>query len=386
MVNLPPPESDDRPSVPPARDNDEAIAVAIAFLSVGAILWWGWTRGQAIFAPEMNLSNQSESVLESGLSMTAEDAESGAIAAPATRNQNRFFSVLGNDDDSRVEADEAARSPGLTSELDRDLETGDRSMAGLPAAAAVTGSDSVLETDASGMIEEDRDLATDDGSDTAAEATNGAAATDDAEAGGESLPALDISDVSPDYWAYPYIVSLYEADLLPNLTTSELQPDKELTRAEMAALLSSSFVGDETPQRSLNFTDITSDYWAAGAVKQVVDAGYMTGFPDETFKPNELIPRYQVLVTLASGLELAPPTNVDEILSQFQGTQDLPDWARSQVAAAAAAGLIVNHPDPQQLEPQQPATRAELIAIIHRALAADGRIEPVDTPFAAPAP
>lgn len=359
MVNLPPPESDDRQPVRPARDNDEAIAIAIAFLSIGTVLWWGWTRGQEFFAPVVSLPELSGSSLVEG------DEFSGAVAAPEAETQNRPFSFM--EDDRPVEADPETRSRGLVDMEDERINRA-RSIGALPAAGA--GSALVLEDDAPELTD-DRTALTE----TAPE-----------EAAPESLPELDISDVSTDYWAYPYIVSLYEADLLPNLTTSELQPDKELTRAEMAALLNSSFVGGEAPQRSLNFTDITADYWAAGAVKQVVDAGYMTGFPDATFKPNELVPRYQVLVTMATGLGLTPPDNVDETLTQFQGTQNLPNWARSQVAAAAAAGLIVNHPDPQQLEPQQPATRAELIAIIHRALASQGRLEPVDTPFAAPTP
>jgi hypothetical protein len=186
--------------------------------------------------------------------------------------------------------------------------------------------------------------------------------------------------VSEDYWAYPYIVNLFVADLLHNFPSGTLQPDKQLTRAELAALLNKSIVADVPPKRSLTFSDVPSDHWAANDIKQVVEAGYMTGFPGGLFQPNEIVPRYQVYVTMATGLELSPPADVDGTIAQYQGTEALPAWAKSQVSAAASQGMVVNHPDPQRLAPQAPATRADLIATIHQALVAQGRLAPIDTP------
>jgi len=353
MVNLPPPEPNDRQPARPSRDNDEAIAIAIAFLTIGAILWWGWTRGQQFLGPIVNLPGSPDTVVS---------ADDPAVGLNAAESDEGFTPFAGRDRGRAGDSMEAApRSQRRIDSIDIDKGR-DRTVIG-SSAAAIAGANAApaVTADAAADLENETTEAS------------------------EALPELDISDVSADYWAYPYIVSLYEEGLLPNLPSGELQPDKELTRAELAALLNSSFVGAEQPKRSLNFTDIAPDYWAAAAIKQVVDAGYMTGFPDETFKPNELVPRYQVLITLATGLDLAPPSDVDATLNPLQGAQNLPGWARPQVAAAAAEGIIVNHPDPQQLEPQQPATRAELIAIIHEALVTQGRLEPIDTPFAVPA-
>ncbi|MGD1861072.1 MAG: S-layer homology domain-containing protein [Leptolyngbyaceae cyanobacterium] len=388
MVNLPPPESNDRPPSGPLRDNDEAIAVAIAFLAVGAILWWGWTRGQRLLAPVVNLPQLSEPATEESgalLDLDAADEDSSR-----SRSERGFFffgngdeqdaSVAGGmaTDDVDASTESRGRNAARSSRRNRDAEIdGDRGTA-VPSQILTDGATSpdaaVAPTDAA-----PNDAAI-DSSDPAA------SAPEEAEAPApEALPELDISDVSPDYWAYPYIVSLFEAGLLPNLPSGQLQPDAPLTRAEFAALLNSSFVGAEPTERQLTFDDVSADFWASDAIGQVVDAGYMTGFPEGTFKPGELVPRYQVFVTMTTGLNLSSPDDIDAAINRFQGSQDLPAWSRSQVAASASQGLIVNHPDPQQLEPQEPATRAEIIAIIHQALAAQGRIEPVETPFAMPA-
>lgn len=354
MVNLPPPEPNDRQPVGRPRDNDEAIAVTIALLSVGAILWWGWTRGQQFFAPVLNLPEVTGTSIVEEDDLLSLDAAEGDSSSPIQDNRRPLF---GNSDRNAPEATNRMDSAEDLNGAQSRQNSAQSAVPGVVAGTALNDSS----------------------------ASGGATTPTDATSASESLPELDISDVSSDYWAYPYIVSLYEANLLPDLPSGELQPDKELTRAEMAALLNSSFVGDAQSRRSLSFSDVPGDFWATDAIRQVVEAGYMTGYPDGTFKPNGLVPRYQVLVTMATGLELAPSSDVDGTLNQLQGTQELPAWSRPQVAAAVTEGLAVNHPDPQQLEPQQPATRADLIAIIHQALVAQGELEPVDTPYAVPA-
>ncbi|MGF1461031.1 MAG: S-layer homology domain-containing protein [Leptolyngbyaceae cyanobacterium] len=385
MVDLPPPNPNNRPSPSPLRDNDEAIAVAIAFLSIGAILWWGWTRGQQFFSPPVDLSKLPASVAGSESSLGLDDITG---EADTTSDQDGLFSFFRREAVDKTDA--AKDTPSTASQADTATSGLMGGMGGLSsnnrdrrvdaeasrAAVATPGSTDATEGAAAPSAIAPEAAAPDDNATAPSEA--------EPEGSAQSLPELDISDVSEDYWAYPYIVSLYEQDLLPDFPSGQLQPDKELTRAEFAALLNSSFVKDEQTKRELGFSDVTSDFWAADAIKKVVDTGYMSGFPEGTFQPDQVVPRYQVFITMATGLELSPPTDVEGALNRFPGAQDLPGWARPQVAAAASEGLIINHPDPQQLAPQQPATRGEIIAIIHQALATQGRIEPIESEFVAP--
>lgn len=369
MVNLPPPESDDRQPSGPLRDNDEAIAVAIAFLSIGAILWWGLTRGPKVFTTAIELPQLSEAVSEEADSLTDfGDAEADTRQQSQDRGVFQFGAeadrdASAGDSSANIFADPDETRRDRTRDLDASSNLGNRATPG-----AV-----VAPTDVPGSSSDDIGEGT--------EPITGEADP----AAPEPLPELSISDVPQDHWAYPYIVSLFEQGLLPDLPSGQLRPDQTLTRAEFAALLNSSFVGDEPGQRQLSFSDVSQGFWAQNAISQVVDAGYMTGYPGEVFRPEQQIPRYQVFVTMANGLELSPPSDIDASMNRFQDTQEIPDWARAQVAASAAEGIIVNHPEPQQLKPQQPATRAEIIAIIHEALVAQGRVEPVETPYSIPA-
>ena len=364
MVNFPPPGPDPNDRQPPARrrDNDEAIAVAIALLSIGTVLWWGWSRGSQSFLSSSSLpTNSAPALVEEAplIGLGEADRDRGpsdrdstrigadgemapeALASARPQGQSLFTPAPRRDDSSRGESDTAASSSGVKPP-EPNLSTSEAALGGEP--SETTGEPSETDTP----------------------------------------PPLDISDVAPDYWAYPYIVSLYERGLLPDLPEGQLNPDQEMTRAEFAALLNSSFVKNEPVERSLNFSDVTPDFWAVAAIDQVVDAGYMSGFPDDTFKPNELVPRYQVLVTLATGLDLAAPGDVDGLLNQFNGSNDLPNWSKAKVAATIDRNVIVNHPEPQDLAPQRPATRAEIIVMIHQALLAQGEVEPIESPYVSP--
>lgn len=350
MVNLPPDPNDGQPPSR-LRDNDEAIAVAIAFLAVGAILWWGWTRGQRMFAPSISTPTIIDESLRGDASIIG--LEDGEQAGDRLSRFSRQF----RDEEVEVEEESSARV------RERQVVPESRSNVVGQTVAPVT----VPRDPEAVAIDQDE-----------------AGAAADPDAATQTPPPLDISDVSEDYWAYPYIVDLYEKDLLPDLPSGQLQPDKQLTRAEFAALLNSSFVQNEPGQRDLNFSDIAGDYWAANAIQQVVDAGYMSGYPDGEFKPDQIVPRYQVLVTLASGLGMTDPANPQEILSRFQGAGEVPNWAQGKVAAAADNQLLVNYPNPQSLAPQQPATRAEIIVMIHQALLSQGRVEEISSPYVNP--
>lgn len=361
MVNLPPDPNDGQPPSR-LRDRDEGIAIAIAFLAIAAVLWWGWTRGQRFFTPLSEATNFLEEPLIEDQPLLDMGGDDDELEGEDDDDEGTVLPFLGREETSVTRENEATESRRRRSATARPR------MVPLP----VDSGGGALPEQQAAIAEPDSPATAPQPADTTTADTT------------TTPPPLDISDVPEDYWAYPYIVDLYEKGLLPDFPGGRLQPDNQLTRAEFAALLNSTFVQDELEERTLDFADIPNDFWAADAIQQVVDAGYMSGYPDGTFRPNELVPRYQVLVTLASGLNLAEPSNPQEILSRFQGLADLPDWARGKVAAASENKILVNYPNPEALAPLQPATRAEIMVMIHQALLSQGRVEEIASPYVNP--
>ncbi|MBD1834615.1 S-layer homology domain-containing protein [Cyanobacteria bacterium FACHB-472] len=192
--------------------------------------------------------------------------------------------------------------------------------------------------------------------------------------------ALNFTDIPANYWARPYIQAMAQRNIVAGFTDRTFRPDRPITRAEFAAILQKAF-NKQSAQNAPNFKDVPSGLWANAAIKQAATTGFLKGYPNNIFLPNQEIPKAQVFVALASGLGLAPPANVAQVLQTYQDAPQIPNYAKPGVAAATASSLVVNYPKPNLLKPTQAATRAEVAAAIYQALAQAGRVEKIPSQY-----
>ena len=70
-------------------------------------------------------------------------------------------------------------------------------------------------------------------------------------------------------------------------------------------------------------------------------------------------------------------------MENFSDNQELPQWSLEQVAAATEAGLAINRPDFNltSLKPNEPATRAEVAAMIYQTLAKLGKVPQIESQY-----
>jgi len=198
----------------------------------------------------------------------------------------------------------------------------------------------------------------------------------------EQLQPIAFVDVPENYWARPFIDALSARGIVSGFAGDYFRPDEPVTRAEFAAILQAAF--DQPPgsgEQAIAFTDVPADFWGVPAIGSAIRSGFMRGYPGNIFRPQQQIPRAQVLVALASGLNLPTPQNPNQTLGVFGDANQIPNWAVEQVAAATDAGLVVNYPETNVLEPNRNATRAEVTASIYQALVRAGRLEPIQSQY-----
>lgn len=172
------------------------------------------------------------------------------------------------------------------------------------------------------------------------------------------------------HWAKPFIEALVKMGLTHGFTDGSYQPNKPMTRAEYAALVSVAF--NPTPKLlAPDFTDVPKDFWAYSAIQIAASGGFVGGFSDRTFRPNQNVQRLQVIVSLVNGLGLAVTDS--DALEVYSDRHIIPDYARTAVATATQRGIVVNYPDPKLLAPSRSATRAEVAAMVYQALVTIGR-------------
>jgi hypothetical protein len=152
-----------------------------------------------------------------------------------------------------------------------------------------------------------------------------------------------------------------------------------MTRAEFASQLARTFKLS-FKEEARAFADVTSIDWAHQDIQKSIRMGFLTGYPEGKFFPNETIDRIQVITALTEGLNLKSSSGSLSVLRYYRDYDQVPDWATKSLVAATEAGLIVNHPDVTLLTPNRPATRAEVAATLYRSLVYIGHFEDINSP------
>lgn len=187
-------------------------------------------------------------------------------------------------------------------------------------------------------------------------------------------------DVSRDYWAAPFIYGLAARGIIVGFPDGTYRPEQPVTRAEFAAMINRAFNMPKI-REPIEFQDVPATFWNRGGIERAYTMGFMSGYPGGNFRPEENIPRAQVLVSLASGLRYAPTAPPDTTLGIFADASRIPPYARSGIAAATERRMVVNYPDIRFLNPNQTATRADVAAFVYQALVSTGQLPPVQSPY-----
>lgn len=407
MTNPSPPEPQN--PIPERRQRpaagvtfDEMIAIIVAFSTIGAILLWSIGSRDSRFARNFGSGNNlldSNRTLDTGLglgnSLLGDSNENLALNSDLELENRRLTARLKEQAPLAYipPSQELNLSPRAESRS-YQFDSGARlvPLAGLANAPAIRDrlgeeqitEESELETQPSAVIPQEPEAVVPE-----AETEPSAAVPEAIETPEEPEPATPEEtempqDVVPDYWAYPFVKQMRDNSLVPEIARNQnFEPDTLITRASMATLISQAFDSLPLTENIKTFQDVTNRNVIAQDIDKAVRLGFMQGYSENEFRPLENIPRYQVLVALATGLGLEPSQDAEQILQQFNDSEGIPDWAKQQVAAATEAGLVVNPPDtsPDALSPEKSATRAEVAAMIHQALVQSGKLQPVESEY-----
>ena len=367
---------------------DEMIAIVVAFSTIGAILFWSLGGKKGGIARNFGLGGENSFLstnktdtnigrieVDSDVSLGEVESENGRLRIAensprekslivSTPQGSNIFSRTPNQSYQLAPLAGITALPALTNRPERNVEID-------------INRNNTVETPSQVDARNDPEQAVTSPQATAPrkpEAKTPSQATSDE----VEVP----KDITQSYWAYPFVKRMSDNNLVADFSEQQkFEPEKLITRAGMATLISQAFDNKPENENIKTFKDVTNNNALAIDVDKAVRMGFMQGYSDNEFRPLENIPRYQVLVTLATGLGLKPSQDAEQILQQFDDGSDMPDWAKQQVAAAAEAGLVVNHPDipDGSLDPNKSATRGEVAAMIHQALVQTGKLEPLES-------
>lgn len=135
----------------------------------------------------------------------------------------------------------------------------------------------------------------------------------------------DFSDVAADAWYCSSVSTLSRMGIIAGYPDGTFRPNAPITRAEFAAIATRfDNNGDKTP---VSFTDIIG-HWAEGEITVAANHGWVSGYGDDTFRPQNQITRAETMSLVNRVLKRLPETPTDLLPDMITWTDnaDTSSW------------------------------------------------------------
>ncbi|HZD60805.1 MAG TPA: S-layer homology domain-containing protein [Anaerolineae bacterium] len=176
-------------------------------------------------------------------------------------------------------------------------------------------------------------------------------------------------DVSSGDWFYTDVARLVSEGIISGYPDNTFRPQGNITRAEFAKMIILA-INENSSTASSSFRGVANTYWAKGYIERAKELNIISGYPDGTFRPDGKITRAEIATIVVRAYKFGK--------TDFGRTIYFDDisrhWAYNNILLASENGIINGYPD-NTFVPDGTATRAETAAIVSRALYAS---EPIN--------
>lgn len=188
---------------------------------------------------------------------------------------------------------------------------------------------------------------------------------------------LEFADVA-SHWSKDAVNDMGSRLVINGVGEGAFHPNADITRAEFAAILVRG-LGLRLEQGTSAFRDVDSSEWYASAVNTAYRMGLISGYEDNTFRPQGKITRQEAMTMTARAMSITGlKAKVDgadaaKVLQPYEDASAVAGWAK-EAAAYSVASQVMKGRTASSLNPQAFITRAEVAAVIQRLLQQSGLI------------
>lgn len=172
--------------------------------------------------------------------------------------------------------------------------------------------------------------------------------------------ASPIQDIN--HWAKTQIEKWLAQGIASGYPDNTFKPDNTISRAEFVSLANRAF-GRQNQDAAITFKDVRPSDWFFAEVAAARAAGYISGYEDGTFRPDNPVTR-QEAASIAARLLKLESTSAQ---FYFKDAENISPWARAAVYAVAANKVMSGYTD-GTFRPYGLMTRAETVVMLDSAL------------------
>lgn len=163
------------------------------------------------------------------------------------------------------------------------------------------------------------------------------------------------------HWAEDDIRKFIKLGYVDGYEDNTFRPNDTITRAEFVKLVNRVF--NLKNKVDENFTDVYRWDWYHDEICIALNSGYINGYEDGSFKPNNMITRQEAMKIITS-IKNTKDLNLDKIF-MFNDYMQIEEWAKPYVEGAIELGYIKGDEN-NNINPQNKLTRAEAVTMLNR--------------------
>ena len=137
--------------------------------------------------------------------------------------------------------------------------------------------------------------------------------------------------------------------VLPSDNTGNLYPNKPITRAEFVALMCKfANISVNGTTNASRYNDVSSSYWAVKYINYATTAGWINGYTNGNFGPNDSLTRAQICVMLnratgriANGSGAIYARSFKDVSPVFWAYNDIGEATTSHTVVSISNGIEV---------------------------------------------
>lgn len=144
--------------------------------------------------------------------------------------------------------------------------------------------------------------------------------------------AYGFTDIDTSDLDYDIISNFNRLDIAKGYPDGSFRPDKTVSRAEFLTFANRAF-GFKDSNKDIEFIDVVGDEWFSDDLEIAVERGYIRGYPNSTFRPENNINRYECAVIFDNIMDKPP-------LRYERTSDEIEIWAVESVNAMVSRGVM----------------------------------------------
>ncbi|REJ08791.1 S8 family peptidase [Halobacillus trueperi] len=174
-------------------------------------------------------------------------------------------------------------------------------------------------------------------------------------------PTTPFSDFERDRWYSGALELMARNNWISGYRDASFMPQKEITREEVVSIIGR-ILDLDNEQRETRFSDVPKETFGSGYIDSAVEAGFVNGYPDGTFRPKDLVTRGDVAILIHYAFNIEG----DKELESFPDIST-EDYYYDSVTTLKDSGIVNGYPD-GTYRPTEDISRSEVVYMLYKVI------------------